>query len=157
MAFTTAIILDVGELIDFRKFRTIRRILNIEMRKANIEGANAIAKFAREMIRGGPRRTGTLRRNVEGGRQRRIRSSARGEWPKERTGDLRRSIKVMRGAGLSSEIGSNLDYAEILEGPEGSDPSQHRQHITRAAREKEPFFQKLAERAVRRAIRRAGG
>ncbi len=156
MAFATAIILDVGELLDFRKFRTIRRHLNIEMRKANVEGANLIAKFARDMILNGPRRTGNLRRLVGAGMQRRIRSSAPGEWPKELSGDLRRSIRVMRGNGLSSEVGSNLDYAEILEGPEGSDPNQHRQHITRAAREKEPFFQKLAERSVRRAIRRAG-
>ena len=57
----------------------------------------------------------------------------------------------MRGDGLTSEIGSNLDYAAILESPE-----LDREHITRAGREKEPFFQKLAERAVRRAIRRAG-
>ena len=148
----TAIILDVGELLDFRKFRLIRRELNIEMRKANREGADEIVKFAKDMIRHGPRRTGVLRRTVGKGRKRRIRSSARGEWPKERTGDLRRSIKRIFKAGqLESEIGSNLDYAAILESPE-----LDREHITRAGREKEPFFQKLAERAVRRAIRRAG-
>ena len=148
----TAIILDVGELLDFRKFRLIRRELNIEMRKANREGVNAIAKFAKDMIQHGPRRTGTLRRTVGKGRKRRIRSSARGEWPKERTGDLRRSIKRIFKAGqLESEIGSNLDYAEILESPK-----LDREHITRAAREKEPFFQKLAERAVRRAAKKAG-
>lgn len=147
----TEIILDVGELIDFRKVKLFRRELNIEMRKANREGANEIVRFARDMIKNGPRRTGVLRRTVEKGRKRRIRSSARGEWPKERTGDLRRSIKLIRKSGLSAEIGSNLDYAEILESPK-----LDREHITRAGREKEPFFQKLAERAVRRAIRRAG-
>ena len=147
----TAIILDVGELIDFRKVRLFRRELNIEMRKANREGVNAISKFAKDMIQHGPRRTGRLRRTVGKGRKRRIRSSARGEWPKEDTKKLRRSIRTMRGDGLTSEIGSNLDYAAILESPE-----LDREHITRAAREKEPFFQKLAERAVRRAIRRAG-
>ena len=146
----TAIILDVGELIDFRKVRLFRRQLNIELRKANREGANEIVKFARDMIKNGPRRSGVLRRTVEKGRKRRIRSSARGEWPKERTGAMRRSIKLIRKSGLSSEIGSNLDYAAILESPQ-----LDREHITRAAREKEPFFQKLAERAVKRAIRRA--
>lgn len=147
----TQIIIDVGELIDFRKVKLFRRELNTEMRKANREGADAVANLTRKMIQHGPRRTGKLRKNVERGRKRRIRSSAEGEWPKEQTGDLRRSIRVVRGGKFTSEVGSNLDYAEILERP-----SFDREHITRAAREKEPFFQKLAERSVRRAIRRAG-
>jgi len=148
----TQIILDIGNLIDFRGVKLFRRQLNIELRKANREGANEIVDFARDMIKNGPRRSGVLRRNVAKGSKRRIRSSARGEWPKERTGRLRRSIKrIFKSGQLESEIGSNLDYAEILESPK-----LDREHITRAAREKEPFFQKLAERAVRRAAKKAG-
>ena len=147
---TTTFILDIGELIDFRKVRLFRRQLNVEMRKASREGADVVAKFVRDMIQRGPRRTGKLRALTKGQKRRR-RASARGEWPKELSGDLRRSIRVMRGTGLTSEIGSNLPYAGILESEE-----LDREHITRAAREKEPHFQKLAQRAMRRAIRRAG-
>ena len=145
----TSIIIDVGELIDFRKVRLFRRELNVEMRKASRKGADVVAKFTRDMIKGGPRRTGNLRKLTKGQKRRR-RASARGEWPKELSGDLRRSIRVIRGSGLSSEVGSNLDYAGILESEE-----LDREHITRAAREKEGVFQKLAERAVRVALRRA--
>ncbi len=149
MPFETAIIIDVGQLIDFRKVRQFRRFLNVEMRIASRDGADMVAKFTRDMIQRGPRRTGKLRKLTRGQKRRR-RASARGEWPKELSGDLRRSIRVMRGTGLTSEVGSNLDYAAILESEE-----LDREHITRAGREKGPEFEKLAQRSVRRALRKA--
>jgi hypothetical protein len=151
----TTIILDVGELIDFRKTRKFRVELNRELKKVSRSGAEMIGKHARDMIRNGPRRTGRFRARQKGKRQR-GRSSAPGEYPKERTGKLRRSIRVMRGNGLSSEALSNLDYAAILEETPGKQLSNSRMHISRAAHEKEPAYQKLADRAVRVAIRRAG-
>ena len=139
---------DASKLKNFKGVSNFRGQLLRELQEATKDAVNAVQNKTKQEIAKGAPRSGRLRKAKKRG-SRRTRSSAKGEYPKADTGTLGRSI-MARVSGLNGQVGSHLKYAEILE----SDKLD-RKHVTRAAKELEPFIINLARQAVRNSARKA--
>ena len=143
-----SISVELSQLKGFRGIESYQRILHDELASATGDAALRVQSRTKLQIRGGPARSGR-NRTLKG--KKRGRASARGQYPKALTNDLKRSILANHSTGkLSAKVGSNLLYAKILEDID-------RKHVTRAADELEDTIFKLAEKATITAARRASG
>lgn len=150
-----------GITVDLRQFKGFTKLfekyedtMGAELSDAARGGALLIHERVKLQIRGGPARTGKKRTRKESRTKTGAfaKSSAPGEYPKARSGDLHRSATWTHTTGrLSAKVtigGGNVDYAKKLE-------DNRRPHLTRAAGELEPKIVKLVNRAVSTSIRKS--
>lgn len=91
--------------------KDLKRRLLFKMAAVKVE----LREYLDDKLEGDAGRTGNIYPHPSGGT---YTASAPGEWPSEKTGDLRKSIKfktIMNQNEISVEVSANVPYAETLE------------------------------------------